>query len=147
MNIWTAVRKAVVVGSCCLLGVLAVGMVFERNAGWPHDLSDLQGRWVLDHVRGEVDEPVPETLWFSGGSTKESVCVSDGRRTAEFVLPGSGRMVFPAGHQFEPLLPAGASSVHTMTHLCPPVPAWDHLAFFLDGSPSPMGRVVVYERE
>ena len=50
----------------------------------------------------------------------------------------------------EPLLPSGTSEAYVMTHLCPPLPAWDHLTFFPDGMPvghDPTQRMINYERE
>ena len=129
-------------------GVLNSGAV--RSAGIPHGLADLQGSWVLDRTRGELDSEPPEFIVFSAGSAADLVRLSDGTRTAEFSVGGVGRLEFGAGQTFEPLLPAGVSVVHVMTHLCPPLPAWDHLIFYPDGSPVAGDtdcRMFTYERE
>ena len=146
----------VVAGLAALLAGLAVfawaylnsGRV--RNAGIPHDLADLRGAWVLDRMRGEFDPQPPELIEFAPGSGPGLVRISDGVRVAEFSIEGLGRLDFGIGQRFEPLLPAGRSEVHVMTHLCPPVPAWDHLTFFPDGPPAgrdPTRRMINYERE
>lgn len=129
-------------------GVLNGGAV--RSAGWPHDLADLEGKWVLDRVCGTFEVAPPEELVFSAGSSAGLVQVCDGQRTTEFAVQGGGRLVFAAAQHLEPLLPAGASEVYTMTHLCPPLPAWDHLTFFPDGQPigpDSNRRLINYERE
>ena len=134
------------------LAVLVGGFLnsgFVRNAGWPHE-PELLGVWVLDRVRGDFDPQPPELIEFAPGSGPGLVRISDGVRVAEFSIEGLGRLEFGAGQHFEPLLPAGRSEVHVMTHLCPPVPAWDHLTFFPDGAPiggDPTRRMINYERE
>ena len=140
---------ALVAGSL-LLGAIVLDSGAVRSAGWPHDLSDLEGRWVLDGLRGTFEVAPPEVLIFRAGAGPDAVQVSDGQRTTEFVVQGPGRFVFAGGQHFEPLLPAGTSEVYTMTHLCPPLPAWDHLTFFPDGQPlgpDPDRWFIRYERE
>ena len=145
----------VVAGIAALLAGLAVlvggflnsGLV--RHAGWPHE-PELLGVWVLDRTRGDFDPAPPELIEFVPGSGSGLVRISDGVRVAEFSLPGGPRLEYGAGPDFEPLLPAGRSEVNVMTHLCPPLPAWDHLTFFPDGTPTggdPTQRMINYERE
>jgi hypothetical protein len=101
-------------------------------------------------VQGTFEIAPPETLVFTVGSAAGLVRVSDGQRTTEFTIQGLGRLEFPAGQRFEPLLPAGASEAYTMTHLCPPLPAWDHLNFYPDGAPigqDSSRRLISYERD
>jgi len=143
LSVVTLACGVIVVGA----GVLNSGAV--RNAGCPHDLSELEGRWVLDHVRGELEAPPPKEIWFSVGSTPSLVRIADGIRSAEVAIEWPGRLVFAAGQQFDPLLPRGATVAEVMTHFCPPVPAWDHLIFYPDGhtNAGPKSRVIVYERE
>lgn len=129
-------------------GILNSGTV--RIAGVPHELADLRGVWVLDRVRGEFDPAPPELIEFAPGSGPGLVRISDGTRVAEFSIGGLGRLEFGAGQHLEPLLPAGRSEISVMTHLCPPLPAWDHLTFFPDGTPAgrdPRRRMINYERE
>ena len=145
----------IVAGIAALLAGLAVlvgGFLnsgFVRNASWPYE-ADLLGVWVLDKVRGDFDPAPPKLIRFTPGSGPGLVRISDGARVAEFSLPGGPRMTFAAGQHFEPLLPAGRSEVGVMTHLCPPLPGWDHLTFFPDGMTAgrdPTRRMINYERE
>ena len=134
----------------CGVWVLAWGFLNSgtvRNAGLPHGLPEIEGRWVLDHVRGELEAEPPESIWFSAGTIPSHVRLSDGTRSAEFAVEMPGRLIFGEGHRFEPLLPSGATEVHAMTHFCPPMPAWDHLCFYPDGRGGPGQRAIVYERE
>jgi hypothetical protein len=129
-------------------GVLNSGAV--RNAGVPRDLAELEGRWVLDHLRGSFDVAPPGELVFSAGTIPGRVRISDGGRAGEFEIQGAGLLVFDSAPHLEPLMPDGSKSVYTMTHLCPPLPAWDHLMFFPDGQPighDPNRRSITYERE
>jgi hypothetical protein len=145
-----AVAVVALVAASVLLGACFLNSGEIRSAGWPHDLADLEGTWVLDEVRGTFDVAPPETISFEAGTGPEVVQVSDGRRTAEFVVQGAGRLVFAVGQHFEPLLPAGATEAYTMTHSCPALPAWDQLIFFPDGAPNgrdPSRRIMVYERD
>src|SRR5262245_51485920 len=109
-------------------GVLNSGAV--RNAGVPSGLAELEGHWVLDHVRGTFDIAPPDELVFSAGAIPGRVRISDGQRTGEFEIFGAGLLVFDAAPQLEPLVGAGSKTVYTMTHLCPPLPACDHLIFY-----------------
>lgn len=144
---WTLAALA----CCCTgLGALVLDSGAVRSAGWPHGLGDLEGRWVLDRVRGDFATAPPATLVFSEGSSPDLVRVSADQGEAEFEVHGPGRLVFAEGQSLEPLLAAGATEAHVMTHLCPPLPAWDHLKFFPDGppdGPDATRRSVTYERE
>ena len=129
-------------------GVLNSGAV--RNAGMPHDLSELEGHWVLDHVRGSFDVAPPDELDFSAGSVPGRVRLTDGKRAGEFEIQGLGLLVFDAPPHLEPLVTAEFRTVSTMTHFCAPLPAWDHFTFFPDGPPmghDPNRRSITYERE
>ena len=129
-------------------GYLNSGIV--RSAGSAHGIGPLRGEWVLDHVRGEFDVAPPERLWFSDGVDVDRILVSDGQRQAEFTMRGLGEWIFSEGSEFAPLLTPGSAVTHTMTHFCPPLPAWDHLNFFPDAIPmgrNPERRVITYERE
>jgi hypothetical protein len=130
-----------------LAGVLDSG--FVRSAGWPTRPSDLEGDWVLDRVRGEFPLAPPRRLLFTVGDAPDLVRVSDGSRSIEFQLTGGGLLRYDPHTPFEPLLPSGRAEVRTMTHLCPPLPAWDHLSFHPDGvaSGSATQRSIRYERE
>lgn len=139
---------ALVSGLCVVAwGVLNSGAV--RDAGCPRDLAELEGHWVLDHVRGSFDLAPPEELEFSAGSIPGRIRITDGQRVGEFEIQGAGLLVFDAAPHLEPLMAAASTTVYTMTHRCPPLPAWDHLIFYPDGPA--VGRVsqrsITYERE
>lgn len=137
-------------GACAILGGVVLDSGAVRDAGWPNGLADLEGRWVLDHVSGEFDAKPPSGLAFSAGSGAGHVRITADGREAEFVVRGLGQLVFAGGPQLEPLIASGAAEVYAMTHLCPPLPAWDHLTFFPDGPPmgwDPLRRSITYERD
>jgi len=72
------------------------------------------------------------------------------KRSIAFEIQGMGLLVFDTVQHLEPLIREGSTSVYTMTHLCPPLPAWDHFTFFPDGPPigrDPNRRLITYERE
>jgi hypothetical protein len=131
---------------CAGLFVLAA----DRDAGWPSQSADLQGRWVLQEVSGPIVSPPPAELTFTAGSSAGSVRMSDGREAAEFEIDGLGRFVFGNRPDFGPLLAADASETWTMTGRCRALPAWDRLTFFPDGAPTgndASRRLIRYERE
>jgi len=147
-------RKFVIAAIACgLAWMFIVGFLnggFVRDASFPYSLQEIEGDWVLDAVQGEFEPAPPELLHFSEGTEPGLVKVTDGQRVAEFPMKGQGRWVFAAGASFSPLLPAGSADAYTMTHFCPPLPAWDHLVFFPDGMPmgsDPNRRAINYERE
>ena len=139
--------------TCGLAWLFIVGFLnsgFIRDASFPYTLDDIEGDWVLDVVQGDFEVAPPEQLHFSQGAGAGLDEISDGQRVAEFRMEGLGRWVFAAGASFNPLLPAGTAEAYTMTHFCPPLPAWDHLIFFPDGMPmgnDPNRRAINYERE
>ena len=145
-----AIIAAVVLGAVVFL---AVGFLFicgDRQAGSPSSLADLEGEWVLDNVRGSFASAPPKVIRFAPGATSGLIQMSDGTRSADFELWGLGLFKFSEGTSFSPLLPEGESEVYTMTHLCPPLPEWDHLNFFPDGMPvgrDSNRRTIRYERE
>lgn len=148
-------KKALIIISASLLTLTALLLAwfhlgFDRSAGWPHSLADLEGQWILNRVRGEFSESPPQSLTFSPGSAAHLMQVSDGSLGAEFELMGLGQLVFAGGARFPPILPEGTADVFTMTHRLPAMPAWDHLTFFPDGmplGPSEGRRFIEYERE
>ena len=130
-----------------VFGFLNSGAI--RSAGWAHSISDLEGMWVLDHVRGSLESAPPEYIYFAQGPLPETIQVSDGTRQANFSIHAF-QWVFAADADFSPLLPHGSTTVNTGTHFCPPVPQWDHLKFYPTGpalTREDAYRVVTYERE
>jgi hypothetical protein len=131
-------------------GIWHISCGFDRLSGWPTSLKDLEGEWVLDYAKGSFDTAPPQRLRFGPATKAEHIALSAGGQELEFELQGAGLFVFPEGTSLRPLVPGGASEVYTMTHLCPPLPPWDHLKFFPDGMPvgsDPTRRVINYERE
>ena len=138
----------VLIGWVIVWGVLNSGRV--RKSVVPHALADLQGEWVLDNRRGEFALEPPETIRIEASSGPELLRITDGERTAEFEIAAAGFLAFPEGSRFDPLLREDVTRVQVMTHLCPPLPAWDHLTFYPDGMPEggdSTRRSITYERE
>jgi hypothetical protein len=145
----TIVTSSVLVALLVTLLAGALDSGFVRSAGWPTRPSDLEGAWVLDRVRGQFPHTPPQRLLFTVGDAPDLVRVSDGSRSVQFQLMGGGLLRYDPRTPFEPLLPSGRTEVRTMTHLCPPLPAWDHLIFHPDGvaSDSATPRSIRYERD
>jgi len=121
---------------------------FDRLAGFPYGLDDLEGGWALHHVTGRFDVPPPRRLRFGPADTPDRILLLVDGGSWPFELRGLGELVFADGTTVDPLVRDGEA--HVMTHRCPTEPAWDHLVVFPDGPPlgrDPTRRAVVYERD
>ncbi len=130
-------------------GALILDSGWVRSAGCPSDTSGLAGRWILQRCRGDFPVAPPREIVFEPASAGRRGRMRCGDASRDFELGGLGLLSF-AGGGVPPLTGEGQSEVYTMTHLCPPLPEWDHLVFFPDGAPMGQNtsrRLVVYERE
>ncbi len=146
------VRVVLAVTAAGALGLGAVGLAYGDvwHAGWPMSVEVLEGRWVLDEMRGDFAREPPQWLEFTTAPDEHLGDMHVEGRSHRFELHAVGQLVFDQGTALEPLVSTGEQSVFTGTHLCAPFREWDQLAFYPDGMPlgeNPDRRMIRYERE